>query len=237
MPACYLSKDEFEIERTSVELEAWSKAKSDQIYFSSGGVQDFRLQKGLIKELIEEVFPLVVFAKHQYGDSPQVLFKSVIGNQHYDAIILDRRDGSTSEMFIEITQAHEGEDNYWRRKELLDKGIVFSHSPAIKDGHGNKLKVKIPPVAMDVGEIFNSEIERILEAITRKADKEYPTNTYLLICFDDTIAAFREQIYLQKLDQSVIGKVQQLGLKFEALYLIGHADWIFREYPISTLVS
>ncbi|MDD5038476.1 MAG: hypothetical protein PHN78_04080 [Dehalococcoidales bacterium] len=104
----------------------------------------FRLQKGLIKQLVEEIVPLVIFGKHKFGDNTQVFLHPVIGNQPYDAIVVDTRTKPASQSYLEITLAHEGENDYWRRCLLLEEGYVPSYASVIKDGKGKNRVVSIP---------------------------------------------------------------------------------------------
>lgn len=125
----FISKEDLEKERTPSELSAWIVEKGKQICSTSEGSKAFRLQEGYIKQLIEELVPLAIFGKHKFGDTDQVFLKPVISNDNYDAVIIDKRAQFTYVSYIEITQAHEGYDNYLRRKQLFEKGIVPSNAP------------------------------------------------------------------------------------------------------------
>lgn len=140
MPNKHVSKEELEKEKTPSELWDWLIKKVNQVCSTSEGRRAFRLQEGNIKQLVEEVTPLAIFGKQKFGDTPQVLLQPVIGNQNYDAKIIDKRTEPASVTYVEITQAHEGEDNYWRRCELLKKGIVFLKASVIKTGKGRIVK-------------------------------------------------------------------------------------------------
>lgn len=161
MPNEHISKEELEEARTPSELWDWLIRKVEQICATQEGLKDFRLQKGLLKKLPEEIAPLAIFGKHKYRSTDQVLLRPVIGSQNYDAEIIDKRIEPPDKCYIEITQAHEGEDDYFRRCELLNKGFVFSNAP--------------------VEEGVKNELTRIVCAAKRKAGKDYPTNTSLII--------------------------------------------------------
>jgi hypothetical protein len=227
-----VSQEELTKERTPSELWNWLIQKVKQICSSDEGMKDFRLQKGLVKQFVEEIGPLAIFGMHKYGDNNQIRLKPVIGNQPYDAVVTDLRNNPPSQTYIEITQSHEGENDYWRRCELLKKGYVFSHAPVIKtDTKKTKMQVSIPPEATSVEERVKSELERILAAAKGKEGKDYPANTSLIILFDDT-PPFQEVVDNKKLDNFVNKNILNLDLRFSALYLVGSGRVIFREFSL-----
>jgi hypothetical protein len=228
----HCSREEIEEGRTPCDLWNWMIHKVDQICLTQEGYEDFRLQKGNIKQLVEEIAPLAIFGKYKYGDTDQVILHPVIGNQNFDATIEDRRTDPASVTYVEITQAHEGENNYWRRRELLEKGFVFAYAPVIKTGKGKNREVTIKPEASLVEERAKNELGRILDAAQRKSSKNYPDNAILIIFFDDS-QPFREVINQEKLDIYANEKILKLVLRFSGLCLVGRLEHIIREYPIN----
>ncbi len=231
----YVSKAELEKERTPSELWNWVKQKNDQIYYASDeGRKALRLHKGRTKQLMEEIYPLGIWAERKFGNTDQILLKPVIGSQNYDAIVIDKRTEPSTETYIEITQAHEGGNDYWRRCQLLNKGYVFSNAPVIKSGKGKNLQVSIPETATPVEEGVKNELDRIVDAANRKANKNYPDNTSLIIFFDDTKLSEErlKALNLPTLDDFVKKNLMNLNLTFTTLYLVGCAKVVFREYPI-----
>jgi len=232
----YCSKDEIETERTPSELWGWLIQKVNQICATQEGLKALRLQNDkekLIKKLVEEIAPLAIFRKHKFGDTDQVLLKPVIGNQDHDAIINDLRTNPASQSYLEITQAHEGEDDYWRRCELLKKGYDFSEAPVIKKGKGKRRTVSIPPAATPVEEGVKKELERIITAAKGKTAKDSPANTSLIIFFDDTTLSEERLKVLNypTIDYFVKKELMNLDLRFSHLYLVGKAKEVFREFP------
>jgi len=227
-----ISQEELTKERTPSELWDWLLQKVKQICSTDEGIKDFRLQKGLWKQFVEEIAPLAIFGKHKFGDTDQVLFQPVIGNQNYDAIVIDLRTKPASQTFLEITQSHEGVSDYWRRRELLEKGFVFSYAPVIKEGSKKNRMFSILPVATPVEERVQKELDRILEAVKRKTGKDYPANTSLIISFDDG-PPFQEVMDNKKLDSFMNDKFANLDLRFSALYLVGRIRITFREFCLN----
>jgi hypothetical protein len=239
MASEWVSKEELEKERTPSELWGWLIQKVNQICSTEEGTRAFRLQNDngkLIKKLVEEIIPLSIFGTHKFGHTDHVFLKPVIGSQpDYDAIVIDSRIAPVSKTFLEITQAHEGEGDYWRRCELLEKGSVPSRAPVIKTGEGKKHRVSIPYEATSVEEDLKDELNRIVMATKRKADKDKPAHPSLIVFFDDTILT-EERLQIlchEDIDSFVQQRILSLDLRFSKLYLVGEARDIFREYPIA----
>lgn len=225
----FIGENELTKERTPSELWDWVGQKTGQIYYScDGGRRALRLQKGLTKPLVEEVLPLAIFGKHKFGDTDQVLLQPVIGNQpSYDAVVTDMRTEPPTRSLVEITQSHEGRDNYLRRCELLDKGRVPPYAPVVKTGRGRAFS--IPAKASPVEQRVQNELDRIVAAAKRKEGKDHPANTSLVIFFDDA-PPFQECMDHENLDAFVTGRILNLDLRFSTLHLVGRD--VFREYTL-----
>lgn len=182
----YLCKEDLTKERTPSELWDWLIQKVKQICATKEGLEDFRLQKGLLKQLVEEVTPLAMFGKHKFGVITQILLQPVIGNQNYDAIITDLTSKFAHQSYLEITQSHEGEKEYLRRLFLQRVGFTFGHGHIIKEGTKKAgLKLSLIPQAVNTANVAREELKRILDAAKRKEGKDYPVSTSLIIIFDD----------------------------------------------------
>jgi hypothetical protein len=225
----FISKNELTEERTPSELRSWVIEKTGEMGSTQQGRRVLRLQKGFAKQLMEEVLPLSIFGKQKYGDTDQVLLQPVIGNQHYDAVVTDRRTKPPTRSFIEITQSHEGRDNYLRRCQLLEKGYVSPYAPVIKTRTRKGWAFSIPSEADEVAVRVQNERQRILAAAKRKEGKHYSPNTSLVIFFDDA-PSFQEVNDNERLDSFVTSSILNLDLRFSTLYLVG---WdVFREYSL-----
>ena len=229
MPNEFISKNELTQERTPSELRSWVIEKTGEMGSTQQGRRVLRLQKGFAKQLMEEVLPLSIFGKHKYGDTDQVLLQPVIGNQHYDVVVTDRRSKPPIKSYVEITQSHEGTDNYWRRRQLLEKGYVFPYAPVIKTKTKKGQAFSIPSEANSVKARVENERQRILAAAKRKVGKDYPPNTSLIIFFDDA-RPFQEEMDNVRLDSFVSRDILSLDLRFSMLYLVGRD--VFGEYSL-----
>jgi len=217
--------------RTPSELLSWVEWKMEQIGSTNEGARALTLHEGLAKYLTEEVYPLAIFGWRKFGNTDQILMQPIIGNQGYDAIVTDLRSEPASESYIEITQSHEGENDYLRRLVLQLQGITFGHSPVIKRGTKKTgLQVSMAPKATTPGEVAEGELKRIFNAARRKEAKDYPINTSLIIVFNDDWF-FQRAVDDRYLDTFVQNNILKLELRFSMLYLIG---WkiTFREFGL-----
>ena len=72
-----VSKEELTKNQTPLELWNWLIQTVSQICPTNEGEKDFRLQKGLLKQLVEEISPLAIFGMHKYGDNKQFFLQSI----------------------------------------------------------------------------------------------------------------------------------------------------------------
>ncbi len=88
MEQAAISVEEITKARTPLELVNWVESTMDKIGTTDAGETALRLGEGLAKQLVEEVYPLAIFARHKFGDTHQILVQPVIGNQNYDAVVI-----------------------------------------------------------------------------------------------------------------------------------------------------
>lgn len=227
-----VSIEELTKKRTPSELHSWVERKIKQVGSTDEGEKALRLHEGLAKQLMEEVYPLAMFGFRKFGNTDQVLMQPIIGDQSYDAIVTDLRSSPASQSYVEITQSHEGESDYLHSVVLHRQGYDFPHSPVHKIGTKKTgMQVSTQAEAFEVGEIANKELRKIVDAAKRKAGKDYPINTSLVIVFDDGLF-FRKAIDDTALDTFVKNHILKLDLRFSTLYLIGWQN-VFREFSLS----
>jgi len=227
-----ISREELTKKRTPSELLSWVKWKREQIASTEEGERTLILHEGLAKQFEEEVYPLAIFGQRKFGNTDQILMQPIIGNQSYDAVITDLSSKPASESYIEITQAHEGENDYLRSCVLAQQGIVPMHGPVTKTGTKKTgRKISTPFTAANADEVATKELKKIVDAVKGKAGKDYPINTSLLIVFDDGLS-FRLAVDDRYLDTFVKENILKLDLRFSTLYLVGWQN-VFREFNLA----
>jgi hypothetical protein len=231
MPNEVIEIEELTKKRTPLELLNWVNWKRDQIASTEDGERTLILHQGLVKQFAEEVYPLALFGQRKYGDTDGILMQPVMGSQGYDAVITDLRTKPATESYVEITQAHEGENEYLFRVVLSQQGFAFGHSRAIKKGTRRNRQVSIHPQVVDPNEVATKELRKIVDAVKRKAAKDYPISTSLIVIFEDDWF-FRKALDDRHLDSFVRRNILKLDLRFSMLYLIG---WkvTFREFSLA----
>lgn len=232
MPNESISIDELTKKRTPTQLKDWVMQEMERLKLTEEGYKKLSLHEGLAKPLMEEVYHLAEFGIRKYGDTDQILIQPIIGPQNYDAVITDQRIEPPIQSYVEVTQSHEGEDEYLRSLVLYGKGIVPLRGPVIKKGTKKKgIQIDVPYVATDVIQNVRDELMRIVEAAKRKEGKDYPCDTSLLIPFDDGLH-FKNVINDIELDAFITKHVLKLDLRLSTLYLMGWYS-VFREFSLS----
>jgi hypothetical protein len=153
------------------------------------GLRKIMLRIGLAKELMQEAFPIGLFASKYFEGSSQVEIALKVGSQGYDAVVNDQREKSSGITYIEVTFASEGEIDYLRMLTLHETGQVSGLGRVLKTGTKKTgLVVKVENEAVSQAEILAKERSVVSEAIERKLAKAYPAGTALLVAFDDTMS-------------------------------------------------
>ena len=174
---------------TAREYLLWARALIAAAKAEPDGLRQIRLRIGLAKNLMEEALPIGHFATHFFGETDDVVLALKVGNQAYDATVVDARPDGSGIEYIEVTVASEGEIDYLRMLALHETGSVFGLGPVTKSGtRKTGLSIKVEAEAMSQEHVLATERRIISEAIDRKSGKAYPKNTALIIALDDTMA-------------------------------------------------
>lgn len=223
----FVVEDELTAERTPAELADWVTLKFREIAQRKGGKEAVRMRKGLCKQLVEEVYPLSIFASLRFGTPQNITLQPIIGNQQYDALITDRSSDPPRTSKLEITQAHQGEPEYLRRLMLQEQCWAPASGQIEKSGTKNTgIKLTTNLIAKRVEDLLDEQIALIRDALDRKLKKEYENDTALLIMFEDVVA-FDEEDQRQELYRVVRDDLGPKAQPFSALYLASWSKRIF----------
>ena len=226
----YVTKEELEEPRKASEIRLWVDEKIEQIGSTAKGKHAVRFRKGLCKELTEEALPLGIFSEKYFNNSNEVIITHNIGDQNYDATIEDKRDNKATIKFLEITQAHEGEDAHLRMLKLEEEGHVNSLGSITKQGTKHTgITIEVENESVERGVTFNNETQRIRDAAERKSGKKYPDNTGLIIICDDYIA-FRDEKDSGDLSQFIQDEVLPMLDNFSKVFVIGWSSKTYLEF-------
>lgn len=92
-----LTQAELERPRTTKELREFLDQTFDAIRQDKNARKNARARKGLYKRLIEELWPLSWYFQNKYPD-PGYRLKLQLGNQGFDAVVLDDQDTEIERM-------------------------------------------------------------------------------------------------------------------------------------------
>jgi hypothetical protein len=182
----YLNLDEVCQEWSPPELLTWVSKTCERIVNLRGGATALRLLEGTCKTLLEEIYPLAIFAAFRYVDSPNVRVRPVLGNQPYDALIIE----SAGPIRLEITQAREEEAEYLRSRLLDERGWAPTTGRVNKRGTKHTgLRIEIDRSATTAHLEIQKQLKLIHDRIAHKCKKAYAAGTHLLVMFEDSLVA------------------------------------------------
>lgn len=216
----FLTKEILEESHTAKEYLLWAKGLVKQLKSELDGLEKIRFGRDLAKELMNEVIPIGLLATKYFDESDDVSISLKIGSQNYDAVVSDYRKQPSSVLYIEVTLAHEGEDQYLRMLRLHKKEEVSGLGKVIK--HGSKktgLDVDISNEMLSQVEVLQRERGLLSKAIDRKLEKKYPQNTLLLVGFDD-VMAFDRKDNIKNLENVITERMPSLRA-FHTVAVVG----------------
>ena len=226
----YVTEEELTRERTPSELLSWVEDKIESL--DDEGAKSLRFRIGLMKPFVEEVYPVAVYACKKYGNTDLVKIRPAIGSQNYDAIVIDYSRSPASVSYLEVTQAHEGEERHLRNVYLNEHGFVPGHGPIKKAGTKKTgMSISADFEAESVAAMASRELGKVLSAVKRKERKEYPPDTSLIVWFDDGYMV-RRVVSNENIDEFICSSVDGLELGFSRLVLVGEHKVTFRQYVL-----
>ena len=228
-----VTKAELEIPRYADQFLPWVENKLDYLHTIKKGKRIIRFRQGFAKELIEEALPIGIFCLHHFKSSPDIKIQHIIGNQKYDAIVTDLGENKSPISFLEVTQAHEGENEHLRMLALERDGHVSAIGTVRKTGTKHTgITVYVSNEAKRHSELLNNELDKIKEAAERKSDKVYSNGTALLIVFDDSIVG-RTAEDSNAIAVFVKDNILQYLINFRWVALIGWSKSAFLEFNMA----
>ena len=228
-----LTPEDLQEPRTAAELLPWVERKIQDIGSTKDGKHAIRFREGLAKQLVEEALPLGIFASKHFRNSTKVNIELVLGSQNFDATIQDRREQRAPFSFVEITQAHEGENEHLRMVALERDGHVNILGAVQKIGTKfTGIRVEVENEAVSHKTVLQHELQRVEEAIRRKMENSYPPDTALLVVFDDYIS-IQDEADLERLRNRVWSLISDLR-NFRWLSVIGWSKRTFEEFDLAS---
>lgn len=220
MHTTFLTPAILEEAHTAADYLQWAQSLITQVKAEPDGLSRIRLRIGLVKELMNEAFPIALLAAKYFDKSPQVSISLKIGSQSFDAVVSDKRSEGSSVQYIEVTMAYEGEDDYLRMLTLHKVGEVSGLGTVTKHGtKKTKLAINVENEMVSQAEILRRERDCISQAIERKLGISYPPNTLLLIGFDDTMS-FNRNDNIRNLE-AILSDYSPKLMAFHSVVIVG----------------
>lgn len=180
-----LMKSDIERPRVARELYGWVQRVHAEFGKTAEGKSALRHRSApYLKELLEEIWPLANYAWLFFPERTDVRFQPVIGNQSYDALLVD--ESGSPLCYFEITQALHSEAGYQdrlRREHLDQYGRAPLTGPPLRRDPGSRLIAEILGEFVDHSDAVETTFCQIRAAIEAKAIKVYPANTALIVEF------------------------------------------------------
>lgn len=214
-----LNVNDLQLPRSQSELHDWVMQTLNLFASSNQGRTAVRLKnKGcsLVKQFMEELFPLMLFADGFYSSNDAVLFQLVIGNQSYDALILERATRKPIE-YLQITQSFDGYQNSLRMLHLEQYGHAPVTGPTLsKNNVGAVSETNAEVVQHD--SVLNNTFENIRLSVERKLKMRYESNTSLIVNVESS--HFLDEYDTAALHEFIAKEISPFIKHFISLYLV-----------------
>ena len=214
-----MSKSEIEQPRSGQELLPWVERRMDEIGQTKEGTAALRYPNGAVKQLVEEVYPLAIWASGLEG-AERVTIEPKAGSQNHDAVVT-MHDANQS-FHVEVTQAHKGDQEHYRLllAELQGWAPGPSHDVIKRGTKARGIEVETGRMWTSVEAVKLKCFELITDAIQRKLKKDYPFGSRLLVAFQDIVVARADRINEQLLEV-VQAATEGRPCRFTHIHLVG----------------
>jgi hypothetical protein len=230
-----LNRIDLETLRTQAELRTWVDELHKQFGQTEEGRRAVRLNEGdFVKKFTEEIWPLALFADAFYNGRTDVLFKPVIGNQSYDATIVEWSSLRILQ-YLQITQSFDGYQRYLRMLHLVRYGRAPLTGSEIRRDRATRHVVETWPDAVAHEDLLRRTFRQILHAVRQKSLMRYEANTSLIIEFEDNY--IHSDADREALDQFAHSELLRVATNFTALYLVSDRERLAFGYGNATFTQ
>jgi len=223
-----LNTTDLERPRTQAELRAWVDDLHRKFGQTQEGKRAVRLNHGdLVKRFKEEVWPLALFADAFYKGRADVLLKPVIGNQSYDALILEASAHKVLH-HLQVTQSFDGYQNYLCMLHLVEHGRAPVTGVMLQKDKGTGRVPETRPEAVRHDLLLLQTFEAIHAAVRRKSPMRYESDTSLIVEFQDNHIQTKSD--RRALDKFARSTLVPAVAHFAALYLVSDRERLAFKY-------
>jgi len=225
-----LTKTDFERRRTQAELRDWVDNLHRSFSNTIEGKRAVRLKKGdLVKQFMEEIWPLALFADAFYRGRSDVQFQPAIGNQSYDARLFE---ASTHRVLhhLQITQSFDGYQNHLRMLHLDEHGRAPVTGPKLKKDKTSGHVQETWPEAVCHEHLLAQTFEAIRTAVQGKSRMRYESDTSLIVEIEDH--HIHSESDRRTLDDFARSTLVPVAARFATLYFVSDRERLAIKYEI-----
>jgi len=201
----------------------------EQFGLTGEGKTALRLKQGrFVKEFMEEIWPLALFADAFYAGRTEFFFEPTIGNQSYDVRIYEgsvTREGLRG--YLQITQALNGYQNHLRMLHLTQYGRA-PRTGDLQKGRGSQELEESWGEAVPHNSALEATFQEIKAAVLNKSTMRYEAHTELVVEFDDW--CIRSAADKQAFDEWARRELVRAASHFSGLYLVSDRDRLAFHY-------
>lgn len=215
--------------RAPVDLIAWIESVQAR-FQAEGAARDYAwMEKRLVKSFYEEIVPLGNLARHKYLGKRGFLLRPKIGDQNYDAEMIDTSFGDERIMRIEFTSTYRDDDLALREEFRAQHRGVFMTGSVSRDGtKASGGQVQVHPDFVDHQIRLDELMATSDERVANKLGKDYARGTLLAIVFDDTILYPTD---IPPITQYFRDRLSKQALrKFCGVFILGASGRTFLEF-------
>jgi hypothetical protein len=218
--------------RSPAELHTWVLAKCEQLS-ATPEAKLFARSGRLPKKFYDEIYPLALFAKREFGGNPNDLVEPNLGNDNFDARIRIGLSAEEIVISVEITYAINGHDDSLRMEVLQQQGHVSLTGKVSSSGRRGSTarSVSIDDDAVDHAEMVKGHLLLIEERLRAKAIPRYGQTHILVVAVDDYLP-LRDSADWEKLNTLAQALLLELRLDFGRVVFVGVAGRLFLSYDV-----
>lgn len=229
-PSTILQKEDCEIARTPEDLIAWIESIEARFEADDAAKDYVREEKQrLIKAFYEEIRPLGHLARHKYLGRPALYLRPKIGDQPYDAEIIDASSADERSRRVEFTSTYRDEALALRMEYLAKHGHAYKTGSVWRNGtkaSGGQVQVHLDFVDHQI--LLDEIMATCEERVANKLGKDYAPGTILAIVFDDFILNPTDRPQITQYFNDTLSN--QALSKFCGVFILGASGRTFWEF-------
>lgn len=205
--------------------QAFGETPEHRAYARSGAL--------LPKKFYDEILPLAVFARKEYGGREDVLVTPNLGNDNYDATVDVIGSGASQRLYVETTLAKDGYDEALRLEALAINGFSSLTGPVYVEGRRGapNRKVTVEPEAEEHAELRGRALQIVSQRLQAKSRARYGKDHLLVVAVDDHLP-FRQAADADALHLLAQLQISSLPLDFGRVVFVGMAERLWLSYSV-----